>query len=236
VGTRKTTWYFYDGAFVYQADTASRPRCNNNSCFPRCAHEEAVIREFGLGAEIAMVSAVGEGEDSATTYHDAQEEDVVDDEADEGAARYHDAEEDGGDDMVPGATAVLGTPEPDDAASPLPSSEQYTYPCRLEHHEAMDRLELRVHGLELHTKLGLILRPPLPASQTCMCGLRYTDEGLQVVRSGCHVYMECPCYSRYDVRIVEPQCPNACDGCALPFQPDSVGLFLHTPQTFFDAR
>jgi hypothetical protein len=234
VGTRRTTWYYYDGAFVFQADAASRPRCFNKSCFSRCAHVQAVKKEFGLGSETDVVR--GEGEDAAATYFDADEGGATFDEGGaDGAATYYDAEEGGGEGTALGATVVLEPPGPDDGGSPVPSFEPFRFPPTPLHLTAMDMLERGEHGLELHRELGLILRPPLP-SQTCKCGSCYTDEGLQVVRSGCFVYMECPFYSRSGVKIVEQQCPNGCDECALRFEPDAVGLFEHTSQTFFDAR
>jgi hypothetical protein len=110
---------------------------------------------------------------------------------------------------------------------------QYQYPCTAEDRTAMCALEL--NGLAYHANHGLVLKPPLP-SPTCKCDLVYSDEGLEVVRTGCSVFMSRPQFSSSNVAVLQQHCPNKRPECTLHFKPQGSGLFQFREKTYFAAR
>lgn len=215
VGTRKTTWYYYDGSFVCLPHAATRPRCSSGSCYApsSCVHAKEVARHFHLGnwapmAENADDAVLG-SEHEADIDHDAIE---------------------GGEDEADDVELMSEDPTDADVMSFL---HQYQLPCIAHDRVAMCALEL--HGLADLSQFGLCLRPSMPLP-ICGCGLLYEDEGLELVRADCVVYMNRPQYSRSDVAVLQQHCPNRKPECTLSFKPQDWGLFQLSDKTFFAAR
>lgn len=220
VGTRKTTWYYYDGSFVYRPDGSTRVFCSSASCFGKCHHVQAVDAFLQIPSLGQNAQEVEDEHDMHKDEHDVPEGDEAEGEPMSLAGEESDPDLEGSVD--------------DDHVSPDLQHLQHGYNWPHTTSEAWAMHRLHEEGLLAHDVLGLVLAPQAPA--LCGCGKPYCDGRFRAVRTNCTVYLPHGKYSRTGVTVVDWLCPDGMDACTLQFSAHQAGLFEMNPASFIAVR